>query len=93
MEIRSVFKPIIYSILGLFGLVIIIIPYTSYEEAYFVDEEYYITMRDSIEDGYKPYITELIVAEKSFQASIERKNYYLFRDFFAFEDICYLHYV
>lgn len=77
MEIKSVFKPIIYSILGLIGLVIIIIPYTSYEEAYFVDEAYYITMRDSIEEGYKPYITELIVAEKSFQASIERKNYYL----------------
>ena len=77
MEIGSVFKPIIYGILGLLGLVTIIVPYTNYEEAYFVDDDYYITMCDSIEQGYYPYVEGLIIAERSFHASIERKNYYL----------------
>ena len=52
METGSVFKPIIYSLIGLLGLSVIITPYISYDEAYFVDKDYYITMVDSIEEGF-----------------------------------------
>ena len=76
METGSVFKPIIYSLIGLLGLSIIITPYISYDEAYFVDKEYYITMVDSIEEGYEPYISDLITAERNQLALLKKKEYY-----------------
>ncbi len=77
METGSVFKPIIYSLIGLLGLVVIITPYISYDEAYFVDDDYYITMVDSIEIGYEPYVADLIVAERNQLAALKKKEYYL----------------
>ncbi len=76
MNTEGAFKPIIYALLGLLGLVSIITPYVSYNEAYFVGEDYYITMKDSIEVGYEPYIEDLISAERSYLASVEKKKYY-----------------
>ena len=76
METGSVFKPIIYSLIGLLGLAVIITPYASYEEAYFVDDEYYITMADSIEAGYEPYISDLLNAERNQLAILKKKEYY-----------------
>ncbi len=76
METGSVFKPIIYSLIGLLGLSVIITPYISYDEAYFVDKDYYITMVDSIEEGYEPYISDLITAERNQLALLKKKEYY-----------------
>ena len=77
METGSVFKPIIYSLIGLLGLIVIVTPYFSYDKAYFVDDDYYITMVDSIEVGYEPYFGGLIVAERSYLASLKKKEYYV----------------
>jgi len=77
METGSVFKPIIYSLIGLLGLTVIITPYFSYDKAYFVDDDYYITMVDSIEVGYAPYVAGLIDAERSYLASLKKKEYYV----------------
>ena len=77
METGSVFKPIIYSLIGLLGLTVIITPYFSYDKAYFVDDDYYITMVDSIEVGYEPYIADLIMAERGYLASLKKKEYYV----------------
>ena len=77
MEISSVFKPIIYSLIGLLGIIVIVTPYISYEKAYFVNDDYYITMVDSIEVGYKPYIGSLIDAERGYLASLKKKEYYV----------------
>lgn len=77
METGSVFKPIIYSLIGLLGLIVTVTPYFSYDKAYFVDDDYYITMVDSIEVGYEPYIGGLIVAERSYLASLKKKEYYV----------------
>ena len=76
METGSVFKPIIYSLIGLLGLSVIITPYISYDEAYFVEKDYYITMVDSIEAGYEPYISDLITAERNQLALLKKKEYY-----------------
>ena len=76
MEISSVFKPIIYSLIGLLGLAIIITPYLSFDRAYFIDEDYYITMVDSVEVGYEPYISDLLAAERSQLALFKKKEYY-----------------
>ncbi len=76
METGSVFKPIIYSLIGLLGLGIVITPYISYDEAYFVNDDYYITMADSIEAGYEPYISDLITAERNQLALLKKKEYY-----------------
>ena len=73
MDFGQVLKPIIYSLLGVIGLVVIITPSVSYEEAYFAGDNYYITMADSIEFGYKPYIKNLIQIERNTQALKEKK--------------------
>ena len=73
MATGSVFKPIIYSLIGLLGLGIVITPYISYDEAYFVNDDYYITMADSIEAGYEPYISDLITAERNQLALLKKK--------------------
>lgn len=77
MEIGSFFKPVIYALLGVLGLTTILVPFVSYEEAYFVGDDYYLTMCDSVETGYEPYIEGLIIAERSYEASVEKKKYYL----------------
>ena len=77
MDFSKIIKPIIYGLLGLIGIVFIATPYTNYEEAYFVDEDYYITMCDSIEVGYKPYIEDKISSERNHKALLETKKYIL----------------
>ncbi len=49
MEIGSFFKPVVYALLGVLGLVTVLVPYISYDEAYFFGEDYYITICDSVE--------------------------------------------
>ncbi len=77
METGSVFKPIIYSLIGILGLTVIVTPYFSYDEAYFVNDDYYITMVDSIEVGYEPYVEGLVIAERSYLASLKKKEFYV----------------
>ena len=76
METGSVFKPIIYSLIGLLGIAVVMTPYISYDEAYFVDNDYYITMADSVEAGYEPYISDLLTAERNQLAVLKKKEYY-----------------
>jgi hypothetical protein len=76
METGSVFKPIIYFLIGLLGLAVVVTPYISYDEAYFIDDNYYITMADSIEAGYEPYISDLLTAERNQLAVLKKKEYY-----------------
>lgn len=74
MEIGSFFKPVIYALLGVLGLVTILVPYVSYEEAYFVGDDYYITMCDSVEVGYEPYIKDLVQKERTGLAYAEKRD-------------------
>ena len=76
MDFGQILKPIIYSLLALIGLVIIVTPSVSYEKAYFAGDSYYITMADSIEIGYKPYLQDLIQVERNAKASNEKKVLY-----------------
>ncbi|MBL56602.1 MAG: hypothetical protein CMP61_05395 [Flavobacteriales bacterium] len=76
MDFGQFLKPVIYALLALVGLVVIITPSVSYEEAYFVGDDYYITMVDSIEVGYEPYLKGLIQAEQNVLASKEKKAFH-----------------
>lgn len=76
METSSVFKPIIYSLIGILGLAVVITPYVSYKEAYFIDEDYYLTVVDSIEAEYEPYIYNLISAERNQLAILKKREFY-----------------
>lgn len=74
MEIGSFFKPVVYALLGVLGLVTVLVPYVSYDEAYFVGEDYYITMCDSVEVGYEPYVKDLVQRERTEFAYAEKRD-------------------
>lgn len=65
-------KKIISFALFLIGFVSIIFPFTSYENAYYVKGDYYVTMVDTISDRYEPYILDLIQSKRNVQANIEK---------------------
>lgn len=76
MNLNNIFKVIIYIILGTTGLFSIYLPFVSYKKAYFVGEDYYVGMVDSIENQYNPFIDEIIQKGLTIQASKEKKILY-----------------
>lgn len=75
MNWSKVFKPAIYGLIVLIGILSITAPFFSYKEAYFVQEDYYINMVDSVDVQYGPYIKDLVQAERNKKAIAEKKQY------------------
>ena len=76
MNLDSIFKPIIYGLLFLLGLGTIITPLVSYKTAYFVGEDYYISMCDSVEAQYTPHIESLVQISALSKAQSEKDALY-----------------
>lgn len=76
MNLDSIFKPIIYGLLFLIGLGTIITPLVSYKNAYFVGEDYYISMCDSVEAQYTPHIESLVQISSLSKAQSEKDALY-----------------
>lgn len=76
MNLGKIFKTVIYAILIIVGLTSILTPYVNYEKAYFVGDDYYISMVDSVSNQYEPYIEDLIQSERSDLALKEKKELY-----------------
>lgn len=75
MNWSKVFKPAIYGLLVLMGILSITTPFFSHKDAYFVGEDYYINMVDSVDAQYGPYIKDLVQAERNKKAISEKKQY------------------
>lgn len=67
---RKIFSIILFVV----GISSIIFPFASYEEAYFVNDTYYVTMVDTINDRYPNYVVDLIVSERNVKAAKEKKS-------------------
>tara|TARA_B100000795_G_C22800727_1_gene441767 strand:- start:965 stop:2203 length:1239 start_codon:yes stop_codon:yes gene_type:complete len=65
-------KKIFSYVLFLIGFVSITFPFTSYENAYYVKGNYYVTMVDTISDRYEPYIKDLIQSKRNISANFEK---------------------
>jgi len=65
-------KKIFSYALFLIGFISIIFPFTSYENAYYVKGDYYVTMVDTISDRYEPYIKDLIQSKRNVSANFEK---------------------
>ena len=55
------------------GLLIIIFPFTSGEDAYFVKDSYYINLKDSVDEGYVPFLKTMVQKERSNFGYLEKK--------------------
>ncbi len=65
-------KQILSYALFLIGLVSVIFPFASYENAYYVKGDYYVTMVDTISDRYEPYIKDLIQSKRNLSANFDK---------------------
>ena len=65
-------KQILSYALFIIGIVSVIFPFASYENAYFVKGDYYVTMVDTISDRYEPYIKDLIQSKRNLSANFEK---------------------
>jgi hypothetical protein len=65
-------KQILSYALFLIGVVSVIFPFASYENAYYVKGDYYVTMVDTISDRYEPYIKELIQSKRNVSANFDK---------------------
>lgn len=68
-------RKIVSYILFLLGLIFIIFPFVSFEKAYFVGDDHYITMVDTIENRYPAFIRKLIEKEQRAIAYEEKLVY------------------
>ncbi len=64
------------------GLLVTIFPFTSGEDAYFVNDSYYINLKDSVDEGYVPFLKTLVQKERSNFGHLEKKT---FREAIKFE--------
>ena len=58
----------------LIGLTAVIFPFTSGDQAYFIEDSYYINIKDSVDQTYEPYINTLIQQDLNRAASFEKKE-------------------
>ena len=65
-------KQILSYALFIIGIVSAIFPFASYENAYYVKGDYYVTMVDTISDRYEPYIKDLIQSKRNLSANFEK---------------------
>lgn len=65
-------KQILSYILFIIGVLSIIFPFASYENAYFIKGDYYVTMVDTISDRYEPYIKDLIQSKRNLRANFDK---------------------
>ena len=65
-------KQILSYALFIIGIVSVIFPFASYENAYYVKGDYYVTMVDTISDRYEPYIKDLIQSKRNLSANFEK---------------------
>ena len=65
-------KQILSYVLFIIGFVSVIFPFASYENAYYVKGDYYVTMVDTISDRYEPYIKDLIQSKRNLSANFEK---------------------
>lgn len=65
-------KQILSYALFIIGIVSVIFPFASYENAYYVKGDYYVTMVDTISDRYEPYLKDLIQSKRNLSANFEK---------------------
>lgn len=67
-------QKILSSIIILIGLLVIIFPFTGKKDAYFIGDNFYINLKDSVESKYEPYLTKLAKTQRTKLTFKEKKE-------------------
>ena len=67
-------QKILSSIIILIGILVIIFPFTGGKDAYFIGDNFYINIKDSVESKYEPYLTKLATSQRTKLTFQEKKE-------------------
>jgi hypothetical protein len=67
-------QKILSTIIILIGLLVMIFPFTGGKDAYFIGDNFYINLKDSVESKYEPYLTKLAKSQRTKLTFQEKKD-------------------
>ncbi len=67
-------QKILSTIIILIGIMVIVFPFTGGKDAYFIGDNFYINLKDSVESKYEPYLTKLAKSQRTKLTFQEKKE-------------------
>lgn len=66
---------VLIALIAVIGLIVISFPFTSGENAYYVNDNLFLSIKDSVDMGYKPYLKSILQQKQSALAFQEKKKF------------------